>query len=143
MTIASVLRARAVSTIISAAPDTPVRDVIALLADKRIGAVPVIENGKLVGIMSERDVIYRLRSDGAVFLDWPVRDAMTSTVITVPSETSLLTALAMMTKRRIRHLPVVDDGALAGFVSIGDLVKARIERIESEAAAMREYIQSA
>lgn len=143
MTIAAILRARSENTIISVAPDMPVRDVIALLADKRIGAVPVTENGIVVGIMSERDVIYRLRSDGASFLDWPVRDAMTTAVISVPSDTALLSALAMMTRRRIRHLPVIDGDRLTGFVSIGDLVKARIERIESEAEAMREYIQTA
>jgi CBS domain-containing protein len=68
---------------------------------------------------------------------------MTKAVITVTGSTSPLEALAMMTQRRIRHLPVVDDGVLIGFVSIGDLVKARIERIESEAAALREYIQTA
>jgi CBS domain-containing protein len=143
MTIAAILRARSENTIISVAPDMPVRDVIALLADKRIGAVPVTENGVVVGIMSERDVIYRLRSDGASFHDWTVRDAKTTAVISVPSDTALLSALAMMTRRRIRHLPVIDGDQLSGFVSIGDLVKARIERIESEAEAMREYIQTA
>lgn len=142
MTIAAVLRGRD-DSVISVAPDMPVRDVIALLADKRIGAVPVIDGGSVVGIMSERDVIYRLHSDGAGFLDWPVRKAMTSPVISVPSDTSLLHALGMMTKRRIRHLPVIDGGVLAGFISIGDLVKARIEHIENEADAMREYIQTA
>jgi len=142
MTIAALLRGRS-DTVISVAPDMLVRDVIALLADKRIGAVPVVEGRAVVGIMSERDVIYRLRSDGASFLDWPVHKAMTSTVISVASSTSPLEALAMMTKRRIRHLPVIDDDGMVGFVSIGDLVKARIERIESEAEAMRAYIQTA
>jgi CBS domain-containing protein len=143
MTIAAILRGRESDKVVSVDPDMPVKDVIALLADKRIGAVPVTEGGRVVGIMSERDVIYRLRSDGAAFLEWPVHKAMTSPVISVPSDTSLLSALAMMTRRRIRHLPVIDGGAVVGFVSIGDLVKARIERIESEAEAMREYIQTA
>jgi CBS domain-containing protein len=143
MTIAALLRGRDKDKIISVDPDMLVKDVIALLADKRIGAVPVIDGGMVVGIMPERDVIYRLRSDGAVFLEWPVRKAMTSAVISVPSDTPLLSALAMMTRRRIRHLPVIDGEAVVGFVSIGDLVKARIEKIEAEAEAMREYIQTA
>ena len=142
MTIAALLRGRS-DSVISVAPDMLVRDVIALLADKRIGAVPVVEAGAVVGIMSERDVIYHLRSDGAKFLDWPVRRAMTSPVISVTSDISPLEALAMMTQKRIRHLPVIDGDTVAGFISIGDLVKARMEKIESEAEAMREYIQTA
>lgn len=143
MTIAALLQRRDESSIISVGPDMAVNDVLALLADKRIGAVPVIENEQLVGIMSERDMIYGIRREGPAFLDRAVSEAMTTAVITVSSRTSPLEALAMMTQRRIRHLPVVDDGVLVGFVSIGDLVKARMERIESEAAAMREYIQTA
>ena len=143
MTIAAILHQRGRDSVISVAPEMPVSDVLALLADKRIGAVPVIQGERLVGIMSERDMIYGIRRDGPAFLDRPVHEAMTKAVITVESSTSPLEALAMMTQRRIRHLPVVDDGLLVGFVSIGDLVKVRIERIENEAAAMREYIQTA
>lgn len=143
MTIAAILHRRVDNSVITVGPDISVKDVLALLADKRIGAVPVIEDDRVVGIMSERDMIYGIRRDGPAFLDRPVHEAMTKAVITVESSTSPLEALAMMTQRRIRHLPVVDDGRLVGFVSIGDLVKARIERIESEAAAMREYIQTA
>lgn len=143
MTIASILQGRGDNSIINVTPDMAVIEVLALLAEKRIGAVPVIEQERVVGILSERDMVYGIGRDGAAFLDRSVREAMTSPVITVSSVTSPLEALAMMTRRRIRHLPVVDDGVLVGFVSIGDLVKARIERIESEAAAMREYIQTA
>lgn len=143
MTIAAILHQRGDASIISVAPEMPVRDVLALLADKRIGAVPVIVDERVVGIMSERDMIYGLRREGSNFLDQPVHAVMTSEVITVPSNTTALEALGMMTKRRIRHLPVIDDGVIVGFVSIGDLVKARMEKIESEAAAMREYIQTA
>ncbi|TAK14506.1 MAG: CBS domain-containing protein [Rhizorhabdus sp.] len=143
MTIATILQGRGDNPIISISPGMAVVEVVALLADKRIGAVPVIEQEQVIGIMSERDMIYGLRKDGAKFLDREVRDVMTAPVITVTSDTSPLEALAMMTRRRIRHLPVVDDGVLIGFVSIGDLVKARMERIEGEAAAMREYIQTA
>lgn len=143
MTIAALLRGREKDKIISVAPGMTVREVIALLAEKRIGAVPVVDGGSIVGIMSERDVIYGLHSHGAAFLDLPVRETMTSPVISVASEMALLSALAMMTRQRIRHLPVIDGGEFVGFVSIGDLVKARIERIEAEAEAMREYIQTA
>ena len=75
-------------------------------------------------------------------MDHVVRDVMTSDVIFVERSKSVMGALSLMTKRRIRHLPVVEDGKLLGFVSIGDLVKYRIDKIESEAAAMRDYIQS-
>ena len=141
MTLATILQQRE-REIIKVAPDTPVRSVVQLLADNRIGAVPVVEQGVVVGIMSERDVIYSLARDGAAILDWPVERAMTQPVITVESSLSPLVGLSLMTQRRIRHLPVVDDGRLVGFISIGDLVKARIELIEGEAEAMRAYIAS-
>ena len=87
--------------------------------------------------MSERDVIYCLRDHGAEVLDWPVEKVMSAPAITVDPGTAVLSALAMMTQQRIRHLPVVEGGQIRGIVSIGDLVKHRIERIESEAEAMR------
>lgn len=124
-------------------PADLVGDVAAKLAEHRIGAVPVIEGDEVVGIFSERDIIYGLARHGVALLDKAVGEVMTAPAITVASNTPVLSALSLMTKRRIRHLPVVDDDALVGFVSIGDLVKHRIEKIESEAAAMRDYIQSA
>ena len=139
MTLATILQQHE-REIIKVAPDTPVRSVVQLLADNRIGAVPVVEQGTVVGIMSERDVIYSLARDGAAILDWPVERVMTKPVITVESSLSPLVGLSLMTQRRIRHLPVVDGGRLVGFISIGDLVKARIELIEGEAEAMRAYI---
>ena len=139
MMLADILQQRA-GEVIQVTPDIPVRTVIALLGDHRIGAVPVVEDGVVIGIMSERDVIYSLQRDGAAILEWPVERVMTRPVITVESSLSPLAGLSLMTRRRIRHLPVVDDGKLVGFVSIGDLVKVRIELIESEAEAMRAYI---
>ena len=141
MTFASIIRQRD-GDVIQVAPDTSVRSVVQLLADHRIGAVPVVEDGQVIGIMSERDVIYSLRRDGAAILEWPVERVMTRPAITVESSVGILTGLSLMTRRRIRHLPVVDAGRLIGFVSIGDLVKARIELIEGEAEAMRAYIAS-
>jgi CBS domain-containing protein len=141
MTLATILQQRT-GEVIQVTPDTPVKTVVALLADHKIGAVPVIQDGAVIGIMSERDVIYSLRRDGADMLDWPVERVMTRPAITVDSELSPIAGLSLMTRRRIRHLPVVDEGRMVGFISIGDLVKARIELIETEAEAMRAYIAS-
>jgi CBS domain-containing protein len=118
-------------------------DAVRRLGEKRIGALPVVEDGRIVGIVSERDVIYCLRDHGPDALERPVSQAMSSPAITVDSRTDVLEALALITERRIRHLPVVEEGAIRGLVSIGDLVKYRMERIEAEAEAMRVYIQSA
>jgi CBS domain-containing protein len=125
------------------AADATVGEAVRLLGEHRIGALPVVEGDRVTGIMSERDVIYCLRDHGAEVLGWPISRVMTSPAITVDPDTPVLNALALITQRRVRHLPVVVDGRLVGIVSIGDLVKHRIERIEQEAAAMREYIQSA
>jgi CBS domain-containing protein len=141
MSLATILQERGGATV-SVPPDMLVSKVVELLTDNRIGAVPVIEDGQVIGIMSERDVIRALRRDGAGILGWAVERVMTRPVITVGSSISPLAGLSLMTQRRIRHLPVVDAGRLVGFVSIGDLVKARIDLIESESAAMRAYIAS-
>jgi len=141
MTLAMILQQRS-GEVIQVTPETPVRSVVQLFADHRIGAVPVVQDGQVVGIMSEWDVIYSLARDGAAILEWPVERVMTQPAITVESSLSPLTGLSLMTRRRIRHLPVVDDGRMVGFISIGDLVKARIDMIESEAEAMRAYIAS-
>ena len=139
MTLAKILQQRS-DEVIRVAPDTPVRSVVQLLADHRIGAVPVAQGDQVIGIMSERDVIYSLRRDGATILEWPVERVMTQPAITVEPSLSILAGLSLMTRRRIRHLPVVDQGRMIGFVSIGDLVKARIDHIEGEAEALRAYI---
>lgn len=142
MTIASVLRGKgnAVETI---AGEATLSDVVRKLGEKRIGALPVMESGRIAGIISERDLIYCLRDHGAEVLDWPVSRVMSSPAVTTSSDTEVMAVLALMTQRRIRHLPVVDDGHIRGIVSIGDLVKYRMDRIEAEADAMRAYIQSA
>ena len=142
MTIAAVLgnKGSAVETI--AAGDR-LYDAVRKLGEKRIGALPVVEDGRIAGIISERDVIYCLRDHGAEVLDWPVSRAMSAPAITAEPSMEVLVARALMTQRRIRHLPVVDAGGLIGIVSIGDLVKHRMERIEAEAEALRVYIQTA
>lgn len=142
MTIAIILQGRE-GAVFTASPDDLVETVVARLAEHRIGALPVVQNGEVLGIFSERDVIYGLASHGAALMGKRVGDVMTAPAITVTADTPVLSALSLMTRRRIRHLPVAEGTQIAGFVSIGDLVKYRIERIESEAEAMRSYIQSA
>lgn len=142
MTIAAILANRQ-GGIITADRNMRVTEAIALLAERRIGAIPVLADGQVVGIFSERDVIYGLKAEGAAALDRTVGDVMTKPAVTVASDQRVLAALSLMTQRRIRHLPVIDGGNMIGFVSIGDLVKYRIDRIEEEAMAMRDYIQGA
>ncbi len=142
MTIAAILQTKS-DAIWSLAPDDTLAQAVALLAERRIGAAPVVEDGRVVGIFSERDVIHCLNTDGAAVLDTHVREAMTAPVRSVGANEAVIGALSLMTQQRIRHLPVLDGESLIGFVSIGDLVKYRIDRIESDAAAMRDYIQSA
>ena len=142
MTIARLLEGRSIQTVTCDAT-MPASEGVALLAERRIGAMPVMSGGKLAGMFSERDVIYKLRELGPAALDLAIGDLMTGPAVTVSPETEVLSALALMTRRRIRHLPVVRDGEMIGLVSIGDLVKYRIDRIEAEAEAMRAYIQAA
>ena len=142
MTIAAVLQGKG-SNVETIAADASLFDAVQRLGEKRIGALPVLEDGRIAGIVSERDVIYCLRNHGREALDWPVGRVMSSPAVTVDSQTDVLDALALITQRRIRHLPVVERGEIRGIVSIGDLVKYRMERIEAEADAMRAYIQSA
>ncbi len=143
MTIARLIAGRDPTTIVSCDAAMSVDDAVRLLAEKRIGALPVYKEGRIAGIFSERDVVSQLARHGPAMLAKTVGEVMTAPAITVDPSTSILAALALMTRRRIRHLPVVDDSGPLGFISIGDLVKYRIERIETEAEAMRSYIQSA
>lgn len=142
MTIAAILGGKG-HDVVSIAPNRTVADAVALLAARRIGAVPVVAGDAVVGIFSERDVIYCLEREGAAALARLVSEVMTAPAVTTEPGSPVLAALSLMSRRRIRHLPVVEHGRLIGFVSIGDLVKHRIDRIEAEAAAMRDYIQSA
>ena len=143
MDIGSLIADRRSSDVISCSVDGPVREAVRLLASRRIGALPVMEGGKVVGIFSERDVIYRLAEEGDACLARPVGEVMTSPPITVDRATKIDQALALMTKRRIRHLPVVDGETMCGFISIGDLVKSRFDEVQHEAEAMRDYIAHA
>ena len=142
MTIAAILQGKG-GAVTAIDPARSVAEAVATLAEARIGAMPVIEGDRVVGVFSERDVIAALAGGEEGALERPVSSAMTAPAVIVAPADSVLAALSLMTRRRIRHLPVLDGDRLVGIVSIGDLVKYRIDRIEAEAAAMRDYIQSA
>ena len=143
MTIARIIAQRGTSDIIACDCTTPVSEVVRTLASKRIGALPVLREGRVVGIVSERDVIYRLADHGGSCLDLPVEQIMTSPAVTVEPATTIDEALGMMTRRRFRHFPVVENGELIGFISIGDLVKHKMDMVQGEAEALRHYITAA
>lgn len=141
MTIGAILHGRT-GPVVAARKDDRVGAVVDLLAQHRIGAVPVMEADTIIGIFSERDLVRLISSYGPAALDRSLDEVMTKSPVTCSPSTAVMGALSQMTQKRIRHLPVVEDGRLVGFVSIGDLVKYRIDRIEAEAAAMRDYIAS-
>ncbi|MBB4857845.1 CBS domain-containing protein [Novosphingobium chloroacetimidivorans] len=142
MTVGRLIQGRD-AAVLTCSTDTPVSEAVAMLAERRIGAMPVTEGERLAGMFSERDVIYGLHQHGPQVLAKTVGEVMTAPAVTVDPDTTVLQALSLMTRRRIRHLPVLSDGEMIGFVSIGDLVKHRIDQIQSEAEAMRTYIQMA
>lgn len=142
MTVAQILNSKGRSVII-ATPDDTLKNIADTLAKKRIGAVVIIgSEGDIVGIVSERDVVRAISVLGAKALDKPASEIMTTSVMTCDPRDSEAELMGLMTEHRIRHLPVVDDGKLDGMISIGDVVKFRIEAIEHEAEEMKVYIAS-
>ena len=123
-------------------PDQPVLDAIKLMADKRIGAVLVMQAGRLVGILSERDYARKVVLQGRSSATTPVHDIMTSDVVSVRLTDTTDHCMQLVTNRRIRHLPVLDGDAVLGVVSIGDLVKAVIEDQQVEIEQLQRYIAS-
>lgn len=143
MTVLAILedKGRSVETIRAS---RTISDAVDLLARKRIGALVVVEDDrKIVGIVSERDIIHSISADGAGVLDAPISSIMTSNVVTCEETETIDCVMSRMTRGRFRHLPVEENGRLAGIVSIGDVVKARIEQVEREAEDMRAYIATA
>jgi CBS domain-containing protein len=139
MNISQILKAkgRAVST---ARPDAIVSEIIGKLAEKKIGAIVIVgDNGKVAGIVSERDIIRCLGEAGAGALNQPVANVMTATVVTCHESSTLEEMMEVMTQGRFRHVPVVEDGSLVGIVSIGDVVKHHVAEVEMEVTAMRDY----
>ncbi|BCT92792.1 histidine kinase [Lysobacter helvus] len=123
-------------------PDQPVLEAIKLMAEKRIGALLVIQGGRLVGIVSERDYARKVVLQGRASSDTPVRDIMSSDVVRVGLSDTTAHCMQLVTDKRIRHLPVVDGDAVLGVVSIGDLVKAVIEDQQVEIDQLQRYIAS-
>lgn len=129
--------------VVTVAARAPISAAVDLLNKRRIGAVVVVDDsGKVAGILSERDVVRHLGADWGTLPNKPVSDIMTKNVITVPPGTGVAELMERMTENRIRHIPVVDEGKLVGIVSIGDVVKRKIEETEQEAMALKEYIAS-
>ena len=120
--------------------DDPVLEAIRLMADKRVGALPVLRNGALAGIMSERDYARKVVLLGRSSAETPVSTIMSSPVVTVTSSDTVQHCMEVMTARRIRHLPVVDQGNLIGMVSIGDCVKSIIDEQRAEIEDLKRYI---
>ena len=126
----------------SIAPDSTVYDALQLMADKNIGALLVVEAGRPVGIFSERDYARQVILKGKSSKDTPVRDVMTSKVVFVRPEQSIEECMALMTDRRFRHLPVLEEGKLAGLLPIGDVVKAVISEKDFIIEQLANYISS-
>jgi CBS domain-containing protein len=139
MRIADVLRGKG-SAVATVGPSATITELIAELATHNVGALPVVDGGELIGIVSERDVVRQLHSGGPSILGASVADIMTSGITTCSPTDKVADLARIMTAGRFRHLPVVVDGKLAGIVSIGDLVKARIDLLESEREQLQHYI---
>jgi len=141
MKISDVLRNKG-TEVVTIRPEDSVTRLLEVLADRGVGALVVSPDGQsVVGIVSERDVVRHLHRRGAEVLAAPVSDIMTSEVTTCSAEDAVESLAATMTERRIRHVPVVEDGHLASIVSIGDIVKHRISALQSERDQLVEYIQ--
>lgn len=139
MRIADILRTKG-SDVATAKPDASVADLLADLAAYNIGAMVVMGPGGVVGIVSERDVVRRLHEQGADLLYSHVADIMTTIVATCAPGDSVNSLAALMTTNRVRHVPVLEHGRLVGIVSIGDVVKHRMEELESEQEQLQAYI---
>jgi CBS domain-containing protein len=140
MLISDVLRAKG-TQVITVTPDTTVRQLVTVLAEHRIGAVVVSHDGIAVdGIASERDVVQELARRGAAVMSAPVTAIYTAQVHTVTPQSPIEEVMRMMTERRVRHAPVMADGGLQGIVSIGDVVKIRLDELQAERTALTDYI---
>ena len=127
--------------VVTTSPETPVRDVAKLFRTNRIGlAVVCDEAGEMVGVISERDIIYGIAEEGGKAADHKVEEMMDREIITCKSDDMIQKAMSVMLARRLRHLPVLDEGVLKGLISIGDVLKYRLEETMLDEKAMRDYI---
>lgn len=139
MTIATILDKKG-RDVFSLQPDTSLRTIVELLSEKKIGVVLLAEDGVLKGILSERDVVRALSASGSAALEDSASVHMTCAVKTCTESDTIVSVMAQMTSGRFRHMPVLEGGKIVGLVSIGDVVKHRIEQTEKEAEDMRAYI---
>ena len=140
MSVKAILKVKG-HKVVTIRPNATIRDAVATLSRERIGALVVSPDDRaLAGILSERDIIHALNKYGEKLLDLTVEDLMTQAVTAAQADMQIDAVLDLMTKGRFRHMPVVEDGHLTGLVSIGDAVKARLDKLESESSQLREYI---
>jgi CBS domain-containing protein len=138
-TVSMLLRAKG-PEVLSIVPDAPVFDALALMAERNVGALLVMEAGRLVGIFSERDYARKVILKGKTSRETPVREIMSSHVVSIRPEQTIAECMALMTERRIRHLPVLEGDGLVGIISIGDVVKAIITEQEFVIEQLQSYI---
>jgi CBS domain-containing protein len=128
------------ATVVTIAPGAPLTELLDMLAEYNIGALIVVDGDTAVGIVSERDVVRRLNERGAALLDATVAEIMTSPVLSCSSHDLVESVAATMTERRVRHMPVIDDGKLVGIVTIGDVVLSRTRQLEQDRRQLEQYI---
>lgn len=140
MYVSDILKVKG-DSVLSLSAREPIYAAIAMLTSKRIGAVLVLnDKGQIAGIVSERDLVRAMHKHGKELFDKTVADVMTDTVVTCSPKDPIAAIMGMMTSQRFRHVPVLDDGKLVGIISIGDVVKSRIEEAQFEVDALRRYI---
>ena len=142
MTVRSILNTKG-HLIMSVAPDAKLAAAVKLLGEKKIGAVLVMDQSRLEGILSERDIVRVLGDRGAGVLEEPVSQVMTRKVVSCKETDTVAEIMEMMTTGKFRHLPVMDNNKVVGLISIGDIVKRRVQEYESEQEALRDYIKTA
>jgi CBS domain-containing protein len=143
MTVGIILKEKG-RDVVTIEPNASLRDAVRLLAERRIGAALVLgADRRVAGIVSERDIVRALAARGAGALDEPVSQSMTRKVETCHEKEAVSSIMERMTAGRFRHLPVLEQGRLVGIVSIGDVVKHRLQEMEQESGAMRDYIMTA
>jgi len=139
MTVHRILEKKG-NAVATATPDQPLSTIASELANRKIGALVVLDNDIVCGIVSERDVVRHIAAHGATALDMAVSECMTSKVISCQPTDTIDVVMEKMTAGRFRHLPVLEDGKLAGIISIGDVVKRKIEVTERDAEELKRYI---
>ena len=143
MTVKTILSGKG-TNVVTIEPNADLAAAVTLLAEKRIGALVVTgAEGRLIGILSERDIVRALAKHGVAALELPLTEAMTRKVVTCVGSETLSVVMERMTEGKFRHVPVVEGDRLVGIVSIGDVVKRRLEEMEREQSALREYIATA